>query len=175
MEQTTTTQTALKWGAITGLISIVLAAISFVMNLDSTDSPIKYLGSILGLLVSIVVLIMAMKEFKSANGGFMSYGQGLGIGAMIGGISGVISGIFSYIYLKFIDTTHMETVKNFQISKMEEQGMSQDQIDAGMKYADMFTGPATILAFSVIGGVIFYFIISLIISAIQKNEKPVFE
>lgn len=173
--QTTTTQTALKWGAITGVISIILNTVNYVMNFDATDSATKYIAMIGGIIITIVMITLAMKDFKTQNSGFMSYGQGLGIGSMLGGVGGVIAGIYSFIYLKFIDPSHMETVKNFQMAKMEEQGLSSDQIEQAMKYTEMFTSPSAIVAFSIIFSVIFYFLFSLVIAAIQKKEKPIFE
>lgn len=101
--QTTTTQTALKWGAISGVIGIIVNTINYVMNLDATDSSMKYFPMVAGLAIMVIILVMAMKDFKGLNGGFMSYGQGLGIGAMLGGVSGLIGGLYSFVYLKFID------------------------------------------------------------------------
>lgn len=173
--QTTTTQTALKWGAISGVIGIIVNTINYVMNLDATDSSMKYFPMVAGLAIMVIILVMAMKDSKGLNGGFMSYGQGLGIGAMLGGVAGLIGGLYSFVYLKFIDPSHMETVKNFQMSKLEEQGLSPDQIEQAQKYTEMFTSPGTLIAFSIIFGVIFYFLFSLVVSAIQKNEKPAFE
>lgn len=171
----TTTQNALKWGAIGGVIGIIVNTLNYVFNLDATDSSLKYIAMVLGIAILIGVLIFAMKDFKVANEGYMKYSQGLGIGSMIGGVSGLIGGIYSFVYLKFIDPSHMETVKNFQIQKLEEQGMSSEQIEQASKFTEMFTNPGALMAFSIIGGVIFYFVFSLIISAIQKNEKSVFE
>jgi disulfide bond formation protein DsbB len=171
----TTTQTALKWGAIAGVIGIVANTITYIFNLDATSSSSRYIPMVLGIVVLILVLIYAMKDFKSGNEGFMKYSQGLGIGSLIGGISGLIAGIYSFIYLKFIDPTHMESIKNFQMQQFEEQGMASEQIEQAMKFTEMFSNPGVLLAFSIIFSVIFYFIASLIVSAVQKHEKPVFE
>lgn len=171
----TTTQNALKWGAIGGVIGIVTNTLNYVFNWDATNSSMKYIPMVIGFGILIFVLVYAMKDFKSNNEGFMKYSQGLGIGSMIGGISGLIGGIYSFIYLKFIDPTHMETVKNFQVQQFEEQGLSSDQIEQALKFTEMFSNPGTLMAFSIIFGVIFYFLFSLVVAAVQKNEKPVFE
>jgi Protein of unknown function (DUF4199) len=170
----TTTQTALKWGAILGVIGIVQSTISNVFKLDPTETFYKYITYLLIAVLTIGGSIMAMRDYKSANGGFMSYGQGLGIGAMIGGVSGLLIGIYNFIYLKFIDGSILDRISEIQMQELEKKGMSSEEIEQAMKYASMFSGPGMMLVGSIIGGVFIYFLVSLIVSAVQKHEKPIF-
>ncbi len=173
--QTTTTQTALKWGAIIGVFSIIQSVIGFVFNLDPTQGAYKWIASVLGIAVAIIGIVMAMRSFKEDNEGFMSYGQGLGIGAMMGGISGLIGGIFNYFYQTFIDPSFTEKIKEAQLAAMEEKGMSSEQIDQAMGIMNMFSNPSMTIVFAILGSILVYFLVSLIVSAVQKNEKPVFD
>lgn len=173
--QTTTTQTALKWGAIVGIYSIIQSVIGFVFKLDPTQGAYQWVASILGIAVAIIGIVMAMRSFKADNDGFMSYGQGLGIGTMMGGIAGLISGVFNYFYHTFIDPSFMERIKDAQLAAMEEKGMSSEQIEQTMGFMNMLSNPSMAIVFAILGGVFLYFIISLIVAAVQKNEKPVFD
>ncbi len=173
--ETTTTQTALKWGAIAGIIGVIITLIGYLLKMEGNTVYGIISGSLTFLIIPATILFLALADFKKLNSGFISYSQGLGIGAMTGGITGLIAGIFGFIYLKFVDSSVMERIKEVQISKMEEQGLSSEQIDQSMQMVGKFMGPGMILVSSIIITIFVYFIISLIVSAIQKHEKPIFE
>jgi hypothetical protein len=173
--QKTTTQVALKWGAITGLIVMILSSISFLFKMDTNTTYTTISSIVMYLIIPVTVLYLGMKEFKEANSGFMGYGQGLGIGAMTGGIAGVLSGIFTFFYLKFVDSTVMDRTRDVQMAKLEEQGLSSEQIEQSMEMMKMFSSPGVVMVATVFTFLLIYFVIALIVSAIQKNEKPVFE
>jgi peptidoglycan/LPS O-acetylase OafA/YrhL len=173
--ETTTTQTALKWGAIAGVLIIIISTIGYVFKIETNTTYTTSISILYYLVFPVLFMILGMNEFKNDNGGFMSYGQGLGIGAMMGGVAGLISGIFSFLYLTFIDNSVMERMKELQITKMEEQGLSSDQIEQSMEIMKKFSSPGMVMVFSMIGLIVVYFIISLVVSAVQKKEKSVFE
>ena len=64
MQATTTTQTALKWGAIIGVITIIHSVIGFIFKLDPTQGTYKWIGMVIGIVVAIGGLILAMKDYK---------------------------------------------------------------------------------------------------------------
>ncbi|MEZ4904707.1 MAG: DUF4199 domain-containing protein [Spirosomataceae bacterium] len=169
MEQqpTTTARTALKWGVITGIASIVFSTIIFV-----TGQFMNQALTSLGLIILIVTMVLAMKEYRTFNGGFMTYGQGLGIGALMAGISGFIGATFNYIYNEFIDTTIRQQILDKTREKFEEQGMDDAQIDAAIEMTAKFSSPGITFAIGIVFSIIFGFVIALVISAIMKKDKP---
>ena len=165
----TTTAVGLRYGLLTGLVSVI---ISFGINaLHMENSPAKWLT----MPVLIGGIVLAQQEFKKRDGGFMSYGQGLGIGTVLSATVGVISAVFTYVYTTFIDPDMMTRAMEKAQADMEAKGLSAAQIDQAMAMSAKFTtGP--VLAISVIiGTLIIGFIFSLVISAIIKNTKPEFE
>ena len=64
-----------------GLISTVVGIVFFLVLRFAGQNPFvfKY-GWVVSLLSTIVLLYLAHKEYKSDNNGFMSYGEGIGIG-----------------------------------------------------------------------------------------------
>lgn len=126
----------------------------------------------IGIIIPIATLTLAMKEFRTLNGGFMSYGQGLGIGALSSGIAGFISAAYSYIYNEFIDPTVRQQILDKAREDLENRGMDDAQIEAAMEMSAKFSSPGMTFVFGIIGSIIIGFILALIISAIMKKNKP---
>ncbi|MFT7031067.1 MAG: hypothetical protein ACI83W_001277 [Marinoscillum sp.] len=161
---------ALKYGVISGLIGII-----YFLILDFSGMSANQSLGMVGLLFAAVIMFLAQKEFIRDGDGFMNYGQGLGLGTLMSLVSSIISSIFTFIYISYVNTSFMETVKQQQIVTLEEQGMSDAQIEQALKMSESFSGPTAMLIFGIIGGVFFGFIISLIVSAITKKSRPEFE
>jgi hypothetical protein len=168
--QTTTTRTALKWGVIIGIISILYSTAIMISGQIGNQA----LGYVIYAIIA-VGLYMAMNDFKKENQGFMSYGQGLGLGVLKCTIVGLISGFFSFAYMKFIDPTITDQMMKKAIEEMEKKGLTDDQIEQAMEYSKMFMNPGVLFIAGLIGTIFIGFILSLIIAAIVKKEKPVFE
>lgn len=169
MEQKPTVfQTGLKYGLILALITIGYSLILQLVGLAAN----RWLAFVLMVIFFGIVSYMGHKAFKEGGDGFMSYGQGLGIGAVIALVSGLLSSIFSAVYIKFIDNSVMEEAMQEQVEKMEEQGMSDAQIDQAMEMAAMFQTPVMLVIFGLLWTLFIGFVISLIVAAITKNSNP---
>lgn len=169
-KQTTTTQIALKWGIISALASIVLMTIMYMTDLWKNTA----VSSIISLGIGIVILVMAMKEFKDANGGFMTFGQGFGLGMLASVISAVISILYQQLYMRVIDSSFPEKMKDFQYEQMESQGLSEEQIEQAISISEKFTTGGLSFLFPLLAAIFFSMIMTLIVAAIMKKNKPVF-
>ncbi|PTX21036.1 uncharacterized protein DUF4199 [Pontibacter mucosus] len=161
---------ALKWGFIFGLIGVVYTLVLMVADLMMNP----WLSSLTYLILAAGIAV-AMKNYREENNGFMSYGQGLGIGAIVSFLFGLVTGIFSWVYTNFIDTEYMSRMMEKQRVQMLEQGLTDEQIDAAMAFSENFKGPLTAIFGSAIVMLIIGFILSLIIAAIMKRSRPEFE
>jgi hypothetical protein len=175
METTTSTRptitsTALRYGLLVGLASIVF---SFI--LIATNQLGNSLLGLVSLAIAIVGIVLAQRDFRARNGGFMSYGEGLGIGALLSLVSGVLSSIFSFVY-RVIDPSAFDGAIEQARAKMEAAGtMSDAQIDQAMTMSQKFsTGPIGFVV-GIVGAVFIGTLLSLVISAILKNAKPEFD
>lgn len=168
--QASVSSVAIKYGLLSGLIGVVYSLIIMVADLGDNR-----LLSSLAYLILIGGIILAMKQYKALNLGYMSYGQGLGIGSLVSVIFGLFTGLFTWIYTSFVDTEYMARVMEKQREQMITQGYSDEQIDAGMKVAENFQGPVMMILGTAVITLIVGFILSLIISAIMKNSRPEFE
>ena len=107
MEETqrpTTSKYALQYGLLLGGISVVLGIILYSMDLH-------YQGGLSILGVSLVIMlgciIVGLLQFKKANNGYMSFGQGMKIGIGICLIGGIISMAYQLLLSHVIDPEMM--------------------------------------------------------------------
>ncbi|HEX9648956.1 MAG TPA: DUF4199 domain-containing protein [Cyclobacteriaceae bacterium] len=167
-EKTTIGKVAMKYGLILGLLSIVyFLVLSFADVLGKSN-----LWNYLGIIFTIAVIYLAHKTFKEEGDGFMSYGQGLGIGTLTSLYSAILSNIFTFVYLSYVDDTMIQNIREKSISDMEARGMSQGQIDQAMGFSETFMSPGFLMIMGILGGVLIGFIVSLLVSAITKNSNP---
>jgi hypothetical protein len=164
----TTRSTGVRYGVIYGVISIAYFLVLMMANIDMSQGLGRWGGSI----IAIVVVIMAHKYFKDNGIGFMTYGQGVGIGFWIGLIASVISSIFTYIYAKFIDPGFTDMIREKAITDMEKQGQSDEQIEAAMKFVEMFTTAEALLFWGLFFGILTLVVIALIISIFTQKPQP---
>jgi hypothetical protein len=165
-----TTSVGMRYGLLTGLISII---ISFSLNAAHLEqSPAKWLT----LVVMIAGIVLGQQAYKKANGEFMSYGQGLGVGMVVASVSAVLSAAFSYIYVTFIDPDMTARLLDKARADMEAQGKLNDaQIDQAMHWTAMFMQGPALVAIALVGGIVMGLLVSLITAAVLKNPKPEFE
>jgi hypothetical protein len=163
-----TARVALKAGLITGLAMTVYSTVLSLAGLPQT-SPLHYIT----FLLLVGGLVYGMRDFKEQNGGYMTYGQGLGVGTLASAVAGLLSSLISTFYVKFVDPTLLQRTMDEQRIQMEERGMSDAQIDQAMKIAESMSGFSFIIA--TIGVVFFGFILSLIIAAFVKRERDVLD
>lgn len=168
--QTTTTRTALKWGVIIGIISILYSTALMVSGQVGNQA----LGYVIYLIIGVGIYL-ALNDFKKENLGFIPYGQGLGLGTMMSAIVGLISSFYSFAYMKFIDSSITDQILKNAENEMEKKGLPDDQIEQAMEYSKMFMSPGVMFIVGVFFTLLLGFILSLIIAAIMKKDKPVFE
>lgn len=155
----------LRYGVINGLIQVMYFLILTTAGLAVSGGFAPWVG----FLISIVVLFLAHKYFKENGDGYMTYGQGIGIGFWTGLVSAGISSIFTYIYAK-IDPGYIASIREKAVHDMEAQGQSQQQIDTAMKFVEMFTSAEAILGMGLVFGVLGMIVIALIVSIF--TQKP---
>jgi hypothetical protein len=165
---TTPRSTGIRYGIINGVIAIAYFIILTVADVDMSQGVGRWGTTV----IAIVLLFLAHKYYKENGDGFMTYGQGIGIGFWMGLVGAAISSIFTYIYAKFIDPTFIDTIRQKAVEDMEAKGQSQEQIDTAMKFVEMFTSAEAILFMGFFFGVLIMVIIALIISIFTQKPHP---
>jgi hypothetical protein len=169
-EKTSTARVALKYGVLASVVIMIYTTIINVAGMGQN----KILSS-LTFVFMIVAIVLAMKSFREQNKGFMSYGEGLGIGSLVSAIMGLLSSAFTMFYIQFIDNNLLTQSMDQVREDMERRGMDDAQIDQAMELSQKFMSPGIVFVMGVLGYLVVGFIISLIVSAIIRRDKPVFE
>lgn len=165
----------ITYGLIYGVVAILMTVVLYLFGVKAFTSPVAYIGFV----IPIVIATLAAKAEKKANGGFLEFGAALKTTFTCLVIGTLLSTAFSYVLFNFIDIPFREALaqetSEATARMMEKFGASQDDIDKAMADAQTtnnfsFSKQALGFAFSCI----FWFLVSLIISAIVKRKKPEF-
>ncbi len=126
-------------------------------------------------IISVLAIVFAHNEFKRNNEGFMSYSEGLGIGVLVSVVSGAMSAVFGVLYRTVIDPEFNQKVLDATRRTLEEAGTyTEAQIEQTIEMSQKFSSPGMLLLFGLIASAVIGLLMSLVISAITKNKRPMF-
>lgn len=170
-QQASIKKIALNYGVLLALLSIVLQVISYVLDAH-IDRP--WWLSVSQMLISVGIVVMGLKAYRTENSGFLTLGQALKAGVAISLVAGIIAIIFNYIFMNYIDPDFVQKTLEFSKEQMIEQNpnMTQEQMDMAMDMSARFVSPLWMSAFALLGTLFFGFIISLIAGLIMKRNPP---
>jgi hypothetical protein len=166
-ERPSVSKIALKYGLISGVFMTLFSLILSMLHLDLEQQSFYGYG---GYLILIIAIILALIEYRKFNEGLV-YSKGLKLGTWVSLYAGLISSIYTYIYLKFIDHSLIEMIRDAQISALEDQEMTDAQIEQAMQIMNMMIVPGWLAIVAFIFIIILGFIFSLVLSAIFQ-KKP---
>ncbi len=171
MEKPSTARIALKWGLIFSIVSVI-ATTAFNMTDLWTQSMLLFL---FGTASSILMLYLAMAEFRKLNGGYMSIGEGLGIGMLTTATSAVVSMLYDTAYQRFIDPTLLERKMEIAEEQYKKVGMTDEQIAESIEQMERLNNSGVVMMIGIVVALIIGFVLSLIVAAVLKKDKPVFD
>ena len=164
----TTRSVGVKFGLIMAAVSVAYFMVLSVSGVDMTQG----LGRWASVVINIVIIFLAHKSFKDNGDGYMSYGQGFTIGFWMSLISSAISSAFTWVYVKFVDTSFIQTMLEKQEEAMVERGMSDEQVEQAMEMTAKFMTPESMLIFGLIGGIIVLLIVTAIVGIFTQKKNP---
>jgi hypothetical protein len=151
-----------------GLISTVVGIVFFLILIFAGQNPyvFKYQW-VFSLLTTIVLLYLAHKEYKSDNDGYMTYGEGIGIGVWFTLVAIAVGMLFNYVYTSFIDPNLMTEFYENQYEQLQQQGQSDEQIEMAQTWTKKL-----FWVFSIIGGTFFCMATVLIVTIFTQKKPP---
>jgi ABC-type antimicrobial peptide transport system permease subunit len=106
------------------------------------------------------------------GGGYIQFNAAFKESVVVTLINSVITAVFSIVYLQFIDPTFMDFIMQKQVTKMQEMGMAEDQIQKMLDQSAKWQSPGMMFFWALLGSVVLGFIIALIMAAIMKKPNP---
>jgi len=168
--------TAFKYGLIGAGLSILIGLIANVLDLNDFENPnsaTNWILSIASYLIIISAIVLAIKQHRDKElGGFIKMGRAIGIGVLTALIMGIFTMIWTYVFMAFIDPTMITEISNAQREAMEQQGLSDEELEAALPWVEMMASPAALSFFALIANVLFGLLVSVIAGAIMKRENP---
>ena len=158
--------TALKYGLYTGL-----AVAAYSILLYSTNLINNSFLPMLTYVLSIGGVVLAMREYKGQNQGFMPFNKGFGLGFLTSFVGSIVSIIISTVYTSFINTNAIPSILDYQRMKLEENPqMTEEMIDMAMGMTEKMIHPPLSLLVGLVGGAIGAALIGVILAAIMKKD-----
>ncbi|MDX1762205.1 MAG: DUF4199 domain-containing protein [Christiangramia sp.] len=159
---------AYNYGLIMAAYSILVLVLIYVFNMDQNNWVIGVINA----LVSITLITLAIRSYKSKNGNYLSIKEALKVGLASVAIAGVITAIYTYIHYSFVFPEFIEIAKETAYTDMADRGMSDEQMNSAMKMSEFTMKPWFFSVMTLVSSLFFGFIISLIAGAIMKKENP---
>ena len=155
--------------AMAASIAVILFTIGIYFA-GLRNSALNYLSYIF----YIGILVFGIINWrKTARNGYLTYGQAMGYSTYVALYYSIVMAVWTYIFMAYImDPAIMDAEFAKSAAKMQAQGMSQDQIDMGMKWARKFASPPVVAVLALFGGMFFLTIINLIVAAVMKKDPP---
>ncbi len=167
-EQITTGQVAKKWGLIYGLLATIVNLVPLLLEIQVAWLPV------VSIVLAVAMYVLATKEFKTENGGYMTFGEGFRISMMVALIAGVIRQVINYVYVKFIDDSVIARIQQSVEDSWRDQGMSEEQIEQMSSFSTGASNPEIGLVLGIVFALLGALIWGSIVSAVNKNEAEDF-
>lgn len=175
---------AITNGVILGVVSFVLSVISLYFTATATSI---YISSIVNFVVNygvfIAVAVFFVLQLRKVIGGYWSFSTALKNIFIMLAVTAAVGLIGISLFNMAYPTLQVEAIENTQnltIEMMEETNTPDEQIDTVLEMLDQQKEALGALSVGqVIKGLfvslLLYFVLSLILAAIFKKEKPVFQ
>lgn len=158
---------SLKFGMIGGLVMIIASLVFYLF--DMRDSLLINLLVML-IIIFISIYLAQVNHRDQELGGYMKYGRSFGVGMLTSLFIGILSAIFTIVLIKFVDPSITEQQLEVQRQAMIEQGLSDEEIEQGVKFYMMLFGSPIFMFFAgLFNALILGLIISLVSAAFTRK------
>ncbi len=158
----TTRSVGLTFGLYSGAVSVAVFLIVSLLGMNPFGGGLNYIGMV----AAIVLLVLAQKKFKDEGDGYMSYGQGFGIGFWSSLVSVTLSMGVTYVYINFVDYGPMQMFLDEQLLKMQESGTPESSIEVAQDWTKRL-----FWVFGAIGGYIGSLVIVMIVTIFTQKKN----
>jgi hypothetical protein len=167
----------LRYGLYLGLISVAFSAVIVLIDYTLLQETAV---SLIPIVLTIAILIIAGRDLKEQQGGYLSFKEAFVSSFIIYAIAGAIIVIYQILLYNVFAPEIAESLQkeslNQQVAVWEMMGMSDEEIDeaaAAVQDKNLFGPTWQLIGYA--GNLLFGLVIAAIIAAIVKKKKPEFE
>ena len=166
---------ALIAGLLTAAATSLLGLLVYVFGLNQLlmkNPALNWLNNLISLGIMFYFVHTAIRMFRDQdNSGYLTVGQGIGLGTLAGLIAGVVSGIWAYIFMSYIAPDLIESIRQVTMEQMQKNGQSEEQIDKAMEVASMFLSPGFIALMIPFFSLFLGFLSGVVSGLMQKKDR----
>jgi hypothetical protein len=167
-QQPKTGKFSLQYGLILGLISVAFGIMLYTMDAHTSQDPVN---QIISVVLLIAAIIWGIFSYRKANGGFLTLGEGVKLGAGIALVAAIIGIIYLLFLSNVLDPEFNIKIAENQKAAAEAAGeMSAEQIQ--QQYDGTVNYFWISYPFILIVNIIMGLVIGLIGGLILKKAKP---
>jgi len=170
-------QVTFRYGIYAGLAILVLGALHVFVFMPPTISwEMAEVAGYLTMILSMIFVFMGIRYYRDhVNNGYLTFGQGLKLGALIVLVPAVTFGLFDILYTEVLNPSWADEYFGYQIEKIKSSS-APDQVEqklaALQKNREMFSNP--VFQFLLMAATVY--IIGLIVTIISaltlRRQKP---
>jgi hypothetical protein len=159
-----------------GLI-LALEGIVFSLVLYFFDLTLNKTAGYINIPIQLAILLFLLKSYRdNVLHGQITYGQSVGAGVVMFVYVSVIMAIFTYLLYAVIDPDLVKKTLAMSEEAMQQKGVPQAAMDAGMAFTAKIMKPEIMALFSIFFTVFFGLIYSLLVSIfVRKEGNPLIE
>lgn len=160
-----------KIGLINGVIALLLMYGSYYAGLDAFVTT-QFISRFIPYMM--IILIIYGLQLRKRNGGYLSFKEGLQYSFMSYVVVAVLVAIGTYILFNLVDKNLTQKSFDVSIERLNKMGMKEEEIERAVgkreeqktDFRNIFLGTGF--------GLVWDFVVSLIVTLIIRREKPVF-
>ena len=165
--------TTLLYALIMAIAQIVVVLIGFFLGYQTDKMSSGTWYGFVPLVVAIVVLVLGIKAVREEQEGkYLTYGKGVGTGMLIGLYSGLIAAVYTYIHFTYVNPEFADYMIQASRIKWATAGMQESQMEGAEKFIRVLFKPWVQSLLGLFIGIFFNLILSLIIAAFLKRNRP---
>ena len=110
-------------------------------------------------------------NYKKDNGRHLQFGQGFRLGMLFYVAFALFVVLYSVIYYEVINPEFMDIMMEDSVRRMEDRGMSDEEIDMAMQYSEIFTKTPMMMLIGFLTNMFIGMIVSSIATALIKTPS----
>ncbi len=102
----------------------------------------------------------------------MTYGQAFSSCFLIGLFAGILATIYMFVFVQYIHPGLVNEVIEQTRIKLQEQNMTEDQIESALDYTRKFTTPIMMTIWGLVGYSLISLVLALVAAIVLKKPDP---